>query len=71
VVALFRIWVILCAAALLSQHLQKNQQAAPRKEATQEERIYAKLRWLGVEPKTGHLHGEASTTTPASVVRES
>ncbi|MFZ6819640.1 glucokinase [Undibacterium sp. Ji22W] len=59
------------AAALLRQHLQKKQEIAPKKELTQKDRTYAKLRCLSVEPKTVHLHGEASTTTPASVLRKS
>ncbi len=31
---------------------------------------YAKLRWLGAEPATVHLYGEANATTPASVLRK-
>jgi hypothetical protein len=34
-------------------------------------RTYAKLRWLGVEPKTVQMYDEANTTTPASVLRKS
>ena len=34
-------------------------------------RTYAKLCWLGVEPKTVQLHGKANTTTPVSVLRKS
>jgi glucokinase len=59
------------AAALLHQHLQKNQQTRPKKEVPQKDRTNTNLRWLGVEPKTVHLHGESSTTTPASVLRKS
>jgi glucokinase len=62
------------AAALLNQHLQKSQQTssqissqiAPKKNET-----YVKLRGLSVEPKTVHLHGEASTITPSPVFRKS
>ena len=35
------------------------------------DRTYAKLRWLGAEPKTVQLYGEANATTPASVLRKS
>ncbi len=59
------------SSRLSSDDPTKNAAIVPVLFEQEQDRTYAKLRWLGAEPKAVQLYGEANVTTPASVLGKS